>query len=492
MANIEFIILMGRKIKVGVEVHELEGISLHGILEYTKDVYGNAPAITDCADIRISHSFRDLLHDVDRLSAGLHAAIKQKSHIVLCAENSYNWIVAFFSIICSGNIVVPLDYNLTSSEFRRALEFVDVDILVSDKEIKECSTQCIELDAFIKKYAIEKEDRYRQNINDPAIFLATSGVMSSPKYVMLSQQNIVYSTLNGLDAVPIPAFQRAYSILPFHHSYELSCGLLYHLCSGSHIYINDKKKNFIHNLRVVRPQYIVAVPSIVRSLMTMLKTEKEMLGHSPLESLKIIYCGGAAINPKIIEEFEIYRIKVLQGYGMTECAPSITFNRLYECTSNTVGKPLRYVKVKIENGEICVKAPNVMLGYYKNDEETKKVLRNGWLYTGDIGFFDGMGNLILCGRKKNLIVLNTGENVYPEEIEEKILEKCPLIRYCRVYESEGKVAASIYCPDLSEIELHEMINRINSEMSYFKRIQIIRKETEMPPVTALGKAYRKL
>ena len=488
----------------------LQHKNMYGILQYAVQAYGDLPAITNCGENQPDHSYRELLQQVQQLAAELQAhsgkIIPQKEctnkdkvgkvqyHYVLCARNSYNWIVSFFAIICSGDVVIPLDADITDSELAEALSSVDADILITDRKFDCISIKQCTLQKFIQSGSeihLKYEYRPTTDENKPSVFLMTSGVTSAPKYVMLSQRNLIYSTLNGLDAVPLESGKRVLSVLPPHHSYEISCGLLYHICLGSHIYVNDKKINFINNLKKVKPQCIAAVPSIVYALIALMKGEQAARKKSCVETIEIIYCGGAAVDSSAIGLLKSNGVMVLQGYGMTECAPAITFNRIDDFTVNTVGKPLRFVQIQIKGKELYVKAPNVMIGYYKNPIATAEILQNDWLQTGDVGYFDSEGHLILCGRVKNIIVLNTGENVYPEELEERIFQKDQRIKYCKVYEDKGSVSVQIFSDVHSKEDINRIISDVNNEVSSFKRIQKIYILEAMPKVTALGKPYRR-
>lgn len=491
-------------------VYTLQHKNMYEILQYASKKYGYLPAITNCGENQLDHSYRELLEQVQQVAAGLQSYREttirhqtryneQKSgkvpcHYALCAKNCYNWIVCFLAIICSGDVVIPLDADITDSELAISISSVDACVLITDRQFDSIAAKRYTLQEFIligAELGSKHEYNPCKNYNEPSVFLMTSGVTSSPKYVMLSQMNIIYSTLNGLDAVPIESGKSVLSVLPPHHSYEISCGLLYHLCLGNHIYINDEKVNFISNLRNVRPQCIVAVPSIVYALIALMKAERTAKGHSCVDTIEIIYCGGAALDYSAVELLKSNGVMVLQGYGMTECSPSITFNRIDDITMNTVGKALRFVQLRIEDKEIYVKAPNVMIGYYKNPLATAEVLQNGWLRTGDAGYFDSEGHLILCGRVKNIIVLSTGENVYPEELEERIFQKDQQIKYCRVFGDEGIVSVELFSTTHSEEALCEIISDVNREISPFKRIKKIHILQTMPKVTALGKPYRR-
>ena len=475
-------------------VEALEGKDLFEILTFAAEAYNDSTAVTDRGGDGAwrDHSYRALFDDAETLAGILQDRYAPGTHIALCAGNSYRWILTFFGIVCSGNIAVLLDREMTDSELENALRLTDAQLLVTDRPLPAGGVPGFGLDEFPGDPGPAAGRLvHRHDDLSPAIFLMTSGVTSSPKCVVLSQANLIYSTLCGLDAVPLERGLSTLSVLPPHHSFELCTGILYHIMSGSRIIVNDRKENFIKNLYAFRPDCLVTVPTVVLALLSLLKADLANHRDSAVSGLKYIYCGGAAISPAIIDEMKAHGVLVLQGYGMTECSPGITFNHLDDVTSDTVGTPMKYVSLRLEQGEILVKGPNVMLGYYKNEAATRQVLRDGWLRTGDVGRLDEKGRLILCGRVRNVIVLSSGENVYPEELEEKVLFADPAVKYCRVYEENGMIAAEVFAPQLDREAIQAVVDRVNGEVSKFKRIRRLAVLPELPPVTALGKAIRR-
>ena len=475
-------------------IEALEGKDFYEILEFLASIYKDNKAITDydaAGETWNDRSYKELFSDVENIAGGLQNQYKTGTHIAICAKNSYNWIVSFFGIVCSGNIAVLLDREMTNDELRKAVQFTDSELLISDR-LPISNINCSNIDIFVNDFK-QTDACFAHSHNDkaPAIFLMTSGVTSSPKCVVISQANLIYSTLSGLDAVPIESGLTALSILPLHHCFELCSGMMYHLFWGSHIIINDKKENFFKNLYAFKPECLVAVPSVVIALLSLLKADISSNKYSAIAELKYVLCGGAGISPTVIDEMKEYGVLVLQGYGMTECSPGIAFNRLDDATSNTVGSPLRYVSIRFDQGEILVKGPNVMIGYYKNEHATEQVMQDGWLRTGDVGKLDENGHLILCGRVKNVIVLSNGENVFPEELEERVMFVEPAVKYCKVFEENGVVAIEVFAPQLNKKAIEAAIDQVNENVSKFKKINRLIVLQELPPVTSLGKAIRR-
>ncbi len=240
------------------------------------------------------------------------------------------------------------------------------------------------------------------------------------------------------------------SVLPIHHAYCLSMDILKGTSVGAIICINDSLLRVAKNIKLFEPNMILMVPLMVETLAK--KLEEASLIPAPLVKIKVfgkqfhtICSGGAYLNPAYIDLFKKYGIKILQGYGMTECAPVISTNCNDASKAGSIGKCMPNCEVKIVDEEIWVKGTSVMQGYYQMPEETAQTLEDGWLKTGDLGYIDEEGFLFLTGRKKNLIITPNGENVSPEEIENKLGEK-RLVQEVLVRDSEGVIEAEIF-PD---------------------------------------------
>lgn len=317
---------------------------------------------------------------------------------------------------------------------------------------------------------------------DTAIILYTSGTTGRSKGAILSHGNIA-SNIKDL----IPHFQldkniHTLSFLPINHVFEQVCGILLPLTLGGTISFAESLKKLGENLAEVKPTFLLAVPAVYRIFLDRImkningKKLSKTLYSLPLarnvvakkvrETLgagTVFVSGGAALDPVVAEKFQEFGIMIYQGYGITETAPVITAEQPGKMCIGTVGKPLSSVQVKINQpneegiGEILCKGPNVMKGYYKNDEATAEVLIDGWYYTGDMGKIDSNGYLSICGRVKNLIVTPNGKNVYPEEIENELLSS-PFIQEVMIYghkvgPAAEEVHAQIY-PDQDMIDSH--------------------------------------
>lgn len=296
----------------------------------------------------------------------------------------------------------------------------------------------------------------------------TSGTTGVAKGVMLSLHNLVSSVYYGLQVSTV--FTTCLSVLPYHHTYEAVCGLLVSLHHHSTICVNDSLRHVAENMKIFQPDYIMLVPLFVENLYKKIRANIEAKGktkafdkliamsngmrHVGIDMRRKLFsqiydvfggriiklvCGGAPIRPELAAFFDAVGINLINGYGITECSPLVSVNRDYYSDYRSVGVKLPCLEIKIDEpneegeGEICVKGDVVMMGYYKNPEATAAVLsEDGWFRTGDYGRFNDEGQLFITGRKKNLIVLKNGKNVYPEEIEEYI-SSIPYVNEVVVY-----------------------------------------------------------
>ena len=292
--------------------------------------------------------------------------------------------------------------------------------------------------------------------NNLKLLIYTSGTTGAPKGVMLTEHNLMSVVYYGLQVADIET--RCLSVLPYHHTYEAVAGILVGLHKRVCICINDSLKNVLKNLQLYKPDYIYLVPAFTEVFYKKIWSNAEESGKAKIlrimipvsnglrkvgidlrgvlfksihqafgRNLKEIVCGGAPIRPEIGKFFNDIGVTLLNGYGISECSPLVSVNRKGFNDSATVGVVLPCCEIKFENvtpdgdGEVCVKGDIVMKGYYKDQEKTDRVLKDGWFNTEDYGSFNKKGQLVINGRKKNMIVLDNGKNVYPEEIENYIL-----------------------------------------------------------------------
>ncbi|MEO0184908.1 MAG: AMP-binding protein [candidate division WOR-3 bacterium] len=469
-------------------------------------------------------------------------------------ENSPNWAISYLAINRAGLVCVPLDAMLSEGELLHILrESAAKGVICSDNyayKLESIKGELKDLKWLINMKQIAQLSETKEekiidiNPDSLAILIFTSGTTGLAKAVMLSHKNIISNLLAIEKVIPIYEDDTFVSVIPMHHTFEATCGFLYPLYKGSAIYYPPslKPNELIATLKEARVTCLIAVPLLFEKLLAGLhrkiasaplptkvvfstisgissvlkflrrplfsKVRKEM----GLGNLRLTVSGGAALSTKVAQGLELLGISILQGYGLTESAPVISVNPLERPKNNSVGKPIPGVEVKIcepdENGigEITVRGPNVMLGYYNNKEATDEIIKDGWLYTGDLGYIDNDGYIYITGRKKSLIVTATGKNIIPEELEEKLIaskwikEVLVVPRIDPVTKKE-EVCALIF-PDyelleqysisqnitlgVSDIEkiFRDEIKRINESLIVYKRITKFEiREEEFPKTT---------
>ncbi len=449
-----------------------------------------------------ARTYTQLRQDSERFSAALSGLGEQGKHIALVGATSYSWITAYYGIVNGGSVAVPLDANLSDEDLCELIDRADVTTLIYDGSKESTAVmaaeKCPKLVHIIAMEAagsgnsdilpmwdlIGKEQKgtgYEPKPEDLATIMFTSGTTGKSKGVMLTHRNLAENA-TALDMGYEPGMV-VMSVLPIHHAYCLSMDILKGTSIGAIICINDSLLRVAKNIKLFEPNMILMVPLMVETLAK--KMEEASFIPAPLVKGKVfgkqfhtICSGGAYLNPAYIDFFKKYGITILQGYGMTECAPVISTNCNGAFKAGSIGKCMPNCEVKIVDEELWVKGSSVMQGYYKMPEETAQTLEDGWLKTGDLGYIDEEGYLFLTGRKKNLIITPNGENVSPEEIENKLSEK-RLVQEVLVRESDSVIEAEIF-PDYEyaakkkikdiQAQLQEIIDSYNKTAPLYKRI----------------------
>ena len=424
-------------------------------------------------------------------------------HIALVGASSYDWIVSYFGIVDSGSVAVPLDASLPAAALYDLINRADVSAVIYDKSQKEMAAglaencpgvkymiamqESVKLDGgYVLSELIEEcAGSYDTDIDPDKMctLMYTSGTTGKAKGVMLSHRNLASNVENCI--VFIDPGKVSMSVLPIHHSYCLTAGVLKSLSLGSCICINDTMMHFARNLQRFKPEIMLLVPLIIETMYSQLRDVDPSIPKSVIAekvfggNLKIIFSGGAYMNPDMVDFFAEFGVSILQGYGMTECSPVISTNNQVNAKTGSVGKPLANCEVKFVDEEICIKGSSVMLGYYKMPEETAEAIdEDGWLHTGDLGHIDEDGYLYITGRKKNLIILSNGENISPEEIE-NALGKNDLVKEVLVRENGQNIEAEIF-PDteyaaahgIDDIQkgLQDILDEYNKDLPLYKRV----------------------
>ena len=503
--------------------------TLRELVDWSAEQYGQKPAfVYDERKERISVSYAQFLKDVRRLAAYINGLHSENNHIALFGENSYLWIVTYFAITYCGHVVVPLDKDMPKEELPLRLKDSDSDILFLSDTYSDYRDVCAETQTVLlsetrqviseSKEAGARESAYPSpDASTLASIVFTSGTTGSPKGVMLSQGNFASDLWGACCNVHLDG--NGLLLLPLHHTFGLVASLLACLYYGKSLFINRSLRNIASDLTSFKPQHIFAVPLVVESLYrniwanaakqkkdkllkTMLKVSDSLykihidlrrkLFSSVLNGLggelSLLVSGGAPIDQKYIDFFTSIGITILNGYGITECAPVVAVNRNFFQVQGSVGPILPCNEVKIApDGEVCVRGDNVMLGYYKNEAATRECMEDGWFKTGDLGKVDQFNALHITGRKKNLIILSNGENISAEELEELILNRIDYVREVVVSASPKGIAAECYLdPEKADARLaiKDDIAKLNRTLVPNKRIsEVMIRETEFPKTT---------
>ncbi len=470
--------------------------------------------------------------------------------IAVSGANSYEWILVYLAAATIG-VAVPIDKELSYEDMDTFINAANCDAIIADEKIVQNVQKETEIDkysilensalptvaALIEEgcslYAKETKEIDTMPI-DPEemhVLIFTSGTTGNEKGVCLSQKNICANIFSTSSMVKIDKNKCTLSVLPIHHTYESTLGHLLILSGGGCISYCDGLRYVGKNIVEYQPTVIIAVPLLLEFMLRTIEKsirkglpEKYMRNpKQPLTELlkslpaplrlivkrkvkkslggrlKLLIVGAAAIKPEIIEAFLMLGITTYQGYGLTECAPLLAGNNDFFVNIEAVGLPVHGVEIRIENpndegvGEIVAKGDNIMLGYYNDPQGTEEIMRGGWFHTGDMGRIDEEGFLYITGRCKNVIVTNNGKNIYPEELEtrlmdERIIEEAVVIGIPNIKGDDISVKAKIY-PDMEMIDelykgtvqsegaiaqtIKEAVERINDKMPNYKRITTI-------------------
>ncbi|MCM1182371.1 MAG: AMP-binding protein [Roseburia sp.] len=446
-------------------------------------------------------TYTQLKADSERFSAAIAALGEQGKHIAVVGATSYSWVVAYFGTVNSGSVAVPLDAQLPTEDLCELIDRADVTTLVYDEGKRElaaaAAAQCKGLKRLICMGSDENADAlslwtlleqqeagfdYEPQPEQLATIMFTSGTTGKSKGVMLTHRNLAENA-TCLD-MGYESGMVIMTVLPIHHAYCLSMDILKGISIGCVICINDSLLRVAKNIKLFEPNMILMVPLMIETLAK--KLEEAAWIPAPLVKAKVfgkqfhtVCSGGAYLNPAYPDMFKKYGITILQGYGMTECAPVISTNLDWDSKQGSVGKLMPNCEAKIVEEELWVKGSSVMQGYYKMPEETAQTLEDGWLKTGDLGYVDEDGFVFLTGRKKNLIITPNGENVSPEEIENRLGEN-RLVQEVLVREGEGNTIEAEIFPDyeyagkkkIKDIqgELQKLIDDYNKTAPLYKRV----------------------
>ena len=504
-------------------------------------------------------TYKEAKIDMDALGTALISMGLKGKSISIIGDNRYEWAISYLAVVCGAGVVVPLDKELGGSELEQLIKEADVECIIYTKKYETIFQEIkargetnlrflVNMDEEIsdeQKFSLSEiteagkvmiENGNREFLDAQierdtmGIILFTSGTTGFAKGVMLSHGNIVEDLMASPTLLEVLQTDVFFSVLPLHHTYECTCGFLMPLYRGASVAYCEGLKYIVKNLSEARPTIFLGVPLIIESLYKKIwqnarksgkadtlkrviainkKTKKIGIDLAPIffkqiqalfgGRMKVIICGGAAIDPDVLQGIRDFGVNAVQGYGLTECAPICALNPDKYPKNDAAGYPPPGFELKIDDpnpetgiGEICAKGGNIMLGYYKNPEASADVLKDGWFYTGDLGYLDEDNFVHITGRIKNVIITKNGKNVYPEEIE-NYLGKIPYVDECLVWgkdsdeSGETLIFASIRA-DYEEVKdalgenytdeevaalIWKEIDVLNNQLPFFKRIRKI-------------------
>ena len=454
----------------------------------------------------VEKKYREYAQDIRRMTAYLKAEVPgiKGQRVALLSRNSYEYCVTSFGIILAGGVLVTLNQKKAWEELEYELGLVEPALILNDGIDYGCRA---ELEAAYGP-KLRPMDCYRDTApgeltncighDDLMMLMFTSGTTGRSKGVMLSERNMCTSLCTyGARAENwitsrLPEGQKLplshMTLLPLFHMACFVCVMSYPP-AGWALNLCSDIRDFYRDLGLMHSDIMASAPMLVETIYNDFKRGRV----SRLNGLWDLCCSSAALDPKMLLELAQNGFVINQCYGMTETFGDgiLNFTQTADYMS-AVGKPDDHVQYKLdETGEICIKGDCVMLGYYKDPEATAEVIdADGWFHTGDLARVDEEGFYYITGRKKNLIILASGENVSPEEMEKK-LALCPAITECIVKEKGQKICAVVFCPEDKQEEVRAFVTEVNRRLPLYKRISAVEFTAEPLPRNALGKLLRK-
>ena len=417
---------------------------------------------------------------VNNLGTALCSLGLKGKRIAVIGENRFEWEIAYLSIVCGTGIVVPLDKSLPENELEMLIERSNIEAIFFSKKYTEViekikisktnklkhlismdlekhtngiysQNELIQYGEILEKEGNTEFINLTINPEEMSIMLFTSGTTSASKVVALSHKNICSNLMDIGSVLDVNCEDTILSILPIHHVFECTVGFLFSLYKGAQTVFCDGIRHIVENLKEYKVSVMANVPGIYERIFMIIRKDLEKQGKLekileeeekykdfPMEKRKEIFkeihdmlggrvklfiSGAAALDYKIEEKYRLLGINLVQGYGLTETSPVVAIgsNKYYK--TGSIGKTVPSVEAKLVDvnsdgiGELIVKGPSVMLGYFENKKATNEAIKDGWFYTGDLARIDDDGYIYICGRKKSVIVLKNGKNIFPEEME---------------------------------------------------------------------------
>jgi long-chain acyl-CoA synthetase len=427
-------------------------------------------------------TWAEVVRDVQSVAAMLRAmGVQPGDRVAQVSENRYEWILVDLALHQLGVVHVPIHVTLSGEQIAEQIAASGSHVVfVSRAELLENFSGQL---AHGERILVHEEQDYREaklplgtqsspllpvsspQPNDLATILFTSGTTGRPRGVMLSHANLAWNAASTSNTHGNTPDQTRINILPFSHIYARTCDLYTWIYRGSRLVLAESRETLVRDCQLVHPTVLNGVPYVYERLAERVRASGTPLAAVLGGKMKQLTCGGAAIAPEVEAWYESQALPLLPGYGLTESSPVISVSTPAARKAGTVGKPLAGLDVKIAaDGEVLVRGPNVMLGYWQDDGATTAAIHDGWLHTGDLGAVDGDGFLTIRGRKKELIVLSTGKNVSPTRIE-SLLTASPLIEQAAVFGEGLPGLVALVVPAADGVTSEQMAAEIESRLA---------------------------
>jgi long-chain acyl-CoA synthetase len=539
--------------------HPTEITSIQDMVVKSASMYQNKTALEDLSNTPIGYlTYNQLLETILKFGSALKKlGLPEKSHIAVISENRVQWSLTYLTSMMFNYVIVPIDRNLNINEVLNIIHESDAETIVFSESFESIFRDRMSSLKKMKYYISMDLPTARENIysmtelinssgmvglkelphinpDEMAEIIFTSGSLGRAKAVMLTQKNLAANLMGMTGLIDIFPSDKFLSVLPIHHKYECTCGMLCPLHSGASVHYARSLKTVVDDLQNVKATLLLGVPllfekmfkqiyktinkdkiksKVIPPLITVTniasaigwKSLKKMIFKELHEKfggfIRIFVAGGAAPDPKIAKGLREFGFTFIQGYGLTEGSPIVALNQLENFKDDAAGFPLPGIEIKIDSpsfdgiGEIFAKGDSIMIGYYKNEKLTEEAFEDGWFKTGDLGYVDPDGFLHISGRKKNVILSKNGENVFPEEIED-ILNRNPYVLESLVFGEKNEkhdeiIAVQIVIEAESFIEYSEVNNiKITDELIRETIAKVIKEvNKELPLHKQIRKFY---
>ena len=515
-----------QKIKLGCEMMNKNLSTVRELAEYSVEKFNDKDFCRFYVKKELHvKSFKEFYEDSLAVCRYIKNKEKERIHIAFIGRTSYEYIACLTGMIFSGNVVVPFAPDITTEEAVELFADADIEMVFCEEEFINKAERISESYGNIKEivslgdrewfskifneYSSDSEYASLSDItekpDDCALIIYTSGTTGERKGVMLSNRNLAANS--SYETYSMDDDDVSLSVLPMHHVFCYACDVLKTLYDGGTLCLNGKLPDLYKNLLRYEPTIMRIVPAMCKSLLTKIRiAERKHPELSKREAAEIVVgrnfrrmiAGSAFLSGALIDEFEQYGIIARQGYGMSECSPRITTSDFSDECKYSNGKIIGVDQVRVRDGEIQVKGPSVMLGYYKKPLRTKEAFtQDGFLRTGDLGYIEN-DHIYLIGRKKNLIILSNGENISPEEIENCFVDD-GIVKEVVVYAEKDCIIAEIFPDELMissldiidvEGELEKIVDRVNSSLNSDRQIGSFRIRNKPFVRTSSGKIKR--